>query len=225
MTADTTAMDVEARQSQRHDRCADPARLNTVPPRILIVDHHDSYTHNLLISLLDALATDDEAHSRARLSAELLVRTLVLPHTHPIWQDRQAVQRHLLPNFDALILGPGPGRADVEADFGASRMILNAILHGESTHHGDSSSSSMPTLGICLGHQGLAVACGAKIKRAKHLRHGLASRVDVTEHDGSTRWPGILQARGTDRQYMMTTYNSLVVDETSECECYEQRHA
>ncbi len=64
----------------------------------------------------------------------------------------------------------------------------------------------MPVLGICLGHQAIAAAYGARIIRAPRPVHGQTS---VIAHDGR----GVLA--GVPRRFRATRYHSLVVDERS----------
>lgn len=168
-------------------------------PRILIIDHDDSYTLNLLISL--HLAT-------GLTSTDLSTRVLVLRHTHPLLSSRERICNVLLPNFDAIILSPGPGRPDHKGDFDASSLLLNTFRQEE---------LAIPTLGICLGHQGIGMVFGAKIHRAKYLRHGLTSNIEVLPCDDVTKWPRLIDHSAGD--ILMTTYNSLVLDENCESFC------
>jgi para-aminobenzoate synthetase len=182
-------------------------------PRLLIIDHHDSYTHNLLISLLDAVAGPDDndyknVDRRKKMSAELVARTLILSHSDPLWQDEEAARKHLLPYFDAVLLSPGPGRPDVEQDFGASNRYLRRMIGTQDE------TGILPTLGVCLGHQGIALAAGGALRPAKYLRHGLTSSLLVTSNDDGVRWPAIVN-RCNVVPPSVTTYNSLVVDEST----------
>ncbi|RTZ69616.1 MAG: hypothetical protein DSZ30_02265, partial [Aquificaceae bacterium] len=59
-------------------------------------------------------------------------------------------------------------------------------------------------LGVCLGHQSIGVAFGAKIRRAKTLKHGKSS--DITHTD-----EGIL--KGLPNPFSAIRYHSLVIDE------------
>ncbi len=64
----------------------------------------------------------------------------------------------------------------------------------------------VPILGVCLGHQSIGQAFGAKIVRAGRLMHGKTDRIF---HDGS----GLLA--GLDNPFTATRYHSLVVQPES----------
>ena len=61
----------------------------------------------------------------------------------------------------------------------------------------------MPVLGVCLGHQAIAVAYGAVVDRAPELLHGKTSLV---EHEGA----GVLA--GLPDPFTATRYHSLAVE-------------
>jgi anthranilate synthase/aminodeoxychorismate synthase-like glutamine amidotransferase len=66
--------------------------------------------------------------------------------------------------------------------------------------------SSIPTLGVCLGHQAIGEAYGGKVVRAKNLMHGKTSRV---AHDGK----GIFE--GVPSPLEVMRYHSLVIETSS----------
>jgi anthranilate synthase component 2/para-aminobenzoate synthetase component 2 len=72
-----------------------------------------------------------------------------------------------------LVVSPGPGRPE---HAGATLAILEALLAGT------------PTLGVCLGHQALAIVLGGRVVRAPKVAHGRSSPV---YHDGKTLYAGI----------------------------------
>jgi anthranilate synthase component 2 len=92
---------------------------------------------------------------------------------------------------DKIIISPGPGTPADPRFFGVCTEVLRKV------------SSETPTLGVCLGHQGIVHSFGGKIVRAKRLRHGKTSPI---KHDGK----GIF--RGLQNPFEATRYHSLVAD-------------
>jgi para-aminobenzoate synthetase component II len=60
----------------------------------------------------------------------------------------------------------------------------------------------LPLLGVCLGHQSLAVAFGGEIVRAERLMHGKTSKI---QHDGKTIFQHLPDP------FEATRYHSLIV--------------
>jgi len=92
---------------------------------------------------------------------------------------------------DGLVLSPGP----CAPEQAGCLLSLVRELHGE-----------LPILGVCLGHQAIAQALGARIIRATEPVHGRTSRVF---HEGSGVFAGL------PNPIIATRYHSLVVDEGS----------
>jgi len=92
-------------------------------------------------------------------------------------------------NPNRIIISPGPGRPEDRKYFGVSLSILKKI------------SPHTPTLGVCLGHQGIAYAYGGSIVPARRLMHGKTSLIDH-ENDGLFR--------GVENPLRATRYHSLV---------------
>ena len=67
-------------------------------------------------------------------------------------------------------------------------------------------SASIPTLGVCLGHQAIAAAFGGRVVRADAPRHGKSSPV---EHDGTGLFEGL------DAPFEAGRYHSLVAERGS----------
>ncbi len=63
-------------------------------------------------------------------------------------------------------------------------------------------AASVPILGVCLGHQAIAQACGGRIVHAARVMHGKTS---IIYHDGRGVFAGLPQA------FTATRYHSLVV--------------
>ena len=72
-----------------------------------------------------------------------------------------------------VVVSPGPGRPE---DAGISVPLIAAA------------AGRVPVLGVCLGHQALAVALGGRVGPAVALMHGKSSRV---YHDGRGLYEGL----------------------------------
>jgi anthranilate synthase component 2 len=92
---------------------------------------------------------------------------------------------------DRIIISPGPGNPEDEHYFGVCQSILKSL------------SKEVPTLGVCLGHQGIGATFGGKVVRASRLMHGKTSKID---HDGR----GVL--KGMPVPFEATRYHSLAID-------------
>ena len=91
---------------------------------------------------------------------------------------------------DRIVISPGPGDPSDSRDFGVCGEVLRGI------------SREVPTLGVCLGNQGIGHVFGGKICRAGRVVHGKTSRI---VHDGM----GVLE--GVSSPLQGTRYHSLVV--------------
>lgn len=96
-------------------------------------------------------------------------------------------------DFTHLIISPGPCTPN------ESGICLDAIK---------CFAGKKPILGVCLGHQAIAQVFGATIKRAKHIRHGKTSTLQVTQTNSR------LFAKCAVR-FEVTRYHSLLVDEST----------
>ena len=92
--------------------------------------------------------------------------------------------------YDGVLLSPGPGTPE---DAGVSVELVGAC-----------EDAGVPLLGVCLGHQAIAVAHGATVSRAPELLHGKTSEV---EHSHA----GVLH--GLPSPFTATRYHSLAVEE------------
>ena len=86
----------------------------------------------------------------------------------------------------AILISPGPGDPDQS---GVCLEVLQEL------------SPTIPTLGVCLGHQSIAQVYGGKVVRAKELMHGKTSPV---HHSGQ----GVFE--GLPNPLTATRYHSLI---------------
>ncbi len=100
-------------------------------------------------------------------------------------------------NPSGIIISPGPGRPE------SAGITLEVIKHF---------SGHIPILGVCLGHQAIAVAFGGKVVSAKRLMHGKTSLIHA---DGKTLYQGIR------KPFQAMRYHSLSVSRDDLPECFE----
>ncbi|WP_051386429.1 aminodeoxychorismate synthase component I [Actinokineospora inagensis] len=93
-----------------------------------------------------------------------------------------------LGEFDNVVVSPGPGHAGRERDFGGCTRLL--------------AETELAVLGVCLGHQGIAVLAGGVVDLAPRARHGYVSQV---QHDGKDLFRGLPQG------FDVVRYHSLAV--------------
>jgi len=89
-----------------------------------------------------------------------------------------------------IVLSPGPGHPSAS---GLSLELPAAV-------------PDLPLLGVCLGHQALALAYGARVSRSPRPTHGQPVKL---EHDGSPLFAGVPP------RFEAALYHSLVVETDS----------
>ncbi|MGE5637348.1 MAG: anthranilate synthase component II [Chloroflexota bacterium] len=112
--------------------------------------------------------------------------------------DRITLEQARAYQPDRIILSPGPGTAEDARYFGVCKEILQNL------------SCNIPTLGVCLGHQGIISTFGGKVVNAKRLMHGKTSRI---KHDAK----GIF--KDVRNPFTATRYHSLVGEQASIPSC------
>jgi anthranilate synthase/aminodeoxychorismate synthase-like glutamine amidotransferase len=134
--------------------------------RVLFVDNFDSFTYNVVHLLA----------SQGAAPAVML-------------NDDSVLQPALLDDYDALVVGPGPGKPHDAPQMMA--VLREAIDRG------------MPVLGVCLGLQAIGETLGASVVHAPSQMHGKTSRV---EHNAGGLFEGLPSP------LTVTRYHSLCVD-------------
>ena len=100
--------------------------------------------------------------------------------------------------FDKIILSPGPG---IPSEAG---LLLDVIR----TYAG-----RIPMLGVCLGHQAIGEAFGAKLENLSDVFHGVATPCHIVAADPVFE--------GLDRDITIGRYHSWVVSKEALPECLE----
>ncbi len=98
----------------------------------------------------------------------------------------------------AIVVSPGPGNPK------ESGISVEVIRY--------SGRQRIPLLGVCLGHQAIAVAFGGRVSRAKRIMHGKTSYI---YHDEKFIYKDI------SNPFKATRYHSLLVERNSLPDCLE----
>jgi anthranilate synthase/aminodeoxychorismate synthase-like glutamine amidotransferase len=96
---------------------------------------------------------------------------------------------------DKIILSPGPGRPE---DAGVMLELIR--------------KATVPVLGVCLGHQAIALAYGGEVVPAKRLMHGKTCRI---RHDGKGVFKGIKQGAEVMRYHSLVARPSAALEATA----------
>jgi anthranilate synthase/aminodeoxychorismate synthase-like glutamine amidotransferase len=136
----------------------------------------------LLVDNYDSF-TYNLAHLFGELGAEVVVR-----RNDAVDADEA---EQLAPSH--LVVSPGPGRP---VDAGTSLEIVRRL------------GPSVPTLGVCLGHQVVVEAFGGEVGQAKRLVHGKPSEI---EHDGRGLFEGLPE------RFEAGRYHSLAATTVPDC--------
>jgi para-aminobenzoate synthetase len=135
----------------------------------LLIDNYDSFTYNLFQLLSEANGEEP----------------VIVRNDEMSWDELVAGR-----DFDNIVISPGPGNPEREADFG---VCAEAIRR-----------ATVPLLGVCLGHQGLCAAYGAKVVHAPEAMHG---RLSAVVHEDGGLFAGL------PREFQVVRYHSLCVED------------
>ena len=150
---------------------------------LIIIDNYDSFTYNIVQTLATAP-----------------------PSAPPGWQvpemwvfrnDAITVDKLAALRPDRLLISPGPC---TPAEAGISVAAIRRF------------AGEIPILGVCLGHQSLAQAFGARVVRARQVMHGKTSLI---RHRGEGVFKGLKDP------LRVTRYHSLIVERETLPDCFE----
>ena len=111
------------------------------------------------------------------------------PDINVIKNDAYTVEEIAAMRPEKIILSPGPGRPE---DAGVTLEAAKVL------------GKTIPTLGVCLGHQAICAALGATVTYAKQLMHGKQSIATVDNESPIFR--------GLPGQIPVARYHSLAAD-------------
>ncbi len=112
-----------------------------------------------------------------------------------VWRNDKVTLNEILEYKPThAIISPGPGTPEDPAYFGVSGSVISTL------------GRTVPVLGVCLGHQGIAVAFGGRVVPAPCVMHGKTSDV---AHEGTGLFEGLPSPMRVMR------YHSLMIDSSS----------
>lgn len=122
----------------------------------------------------------------------------IRPDIKVVRNDAMTVEEVFQMKPSHIILSPGPG---YPKDAGICEELVKKA------------DGKIPILGVCLGHQGICEAFGAKITHARHLMHGKQSHIRI--HNENRIFKGLNPEEDVAR------YHSLVAAPESIPACLE----
>ncbi len=103
-----------------------------------------------------------------------------------------------LEQFDRIVLSPGPG---IPSEAGLMPQVIKSY------------AGRKPILGICLGHQAIGEAFGARLLNIGNVVHGVATPAHITVQD--------YLFKGLPKDIEVGRYHSWVVDDKELPQCLE----
>ncbi|EZQ06844.1 MULTISPECIES: aminodeoxychorismate/anthranilate synthase component II [Acidianus] len=97
-------------------------------------------------------------------------------------------------NPDRVVISPGPGTPEKKEDIGIGIDVIKVL------------GKRIPILGICLGHQMIGYAFGARIRRARVVFHGKLSNIILSNSTSNLYY-------SLPSEFRATRYHSLVIDD------------
>ena len=117
--------------------------------------------------------------------------------------------------FDKIILSPGPG---IPEEAGILLPLIKTYLHEK------------PMLGVCLGHQAIAEACGARLVNLSKVFHGVATDILLKPEPGflfeaipPAFRAGRYHSWAVERDTLPDIFNITATDESGEIMAFQHR--
>ncbi|MGI5457253.1 aminodeoxychorismate synthase component I [Streptomyces sp. CA-249302] len=154
--------------------------------KTLLIDNYDSYTYNLFQLIAEVNGQEPVVVVNDAVVGGVKVGGAIADGA----DGRIPDLGEYLSEFDNVVVSPGPGHPAEQRDFGISAAVL--------------AEATIPVLGVCLGHQGIALAEGARVASAPEPRHGHLTTVRHDERD---------LFRGLPQGFAAVRYHSLAVHE------------
>lgn len=149
---------------------------------ILIIDNYDSFTYNLYQRIGEIIK---ESGKKVKIQV--------------IRNDELEIDEIKNLNPEKIIISPGPGNPTNKRDFGICSEVIQKF------------HKKIPILGICLGHQGIFVEFGGKLKYSTPV-HG---KISMIKHNGSEIFKGVKNP------FRATRYHSIICDPKTIPDCIE----
>ncbi|KAJ9226182.1 hypothetical protein DTO027B5_5866 [Paecilomyces variotii] len=135
-------------------------------PRSCQQDAHTSYSHKILyIDAYDSFSYNVVAMLEEALEVRVTVMTI-----DSEWPNRD--MNGFLQQFDAVVLGPGPGNPATPGDVGIMKDLWTVT-----------EDNMVPVLGICLGFQSLCFHHGIPIEQLPYPLHGQVRYITPVDDD------------------------------------------
>lgn len=149
---------------------------------VFIIDNYDSFTYNLYQFIGEIL-------EKEKFDGRLEQFSITVKRNDEVTLEELRAARP-----DRLIISPGPGSPDDESYFGVCAAAITEL------------GKSIPTLGVCLGMQGIVHCFGGKVVKAPLPMHG---KVSPIQHNGE----GVF--RNIPDQLEVMRYHSLIAEAAS----------
>jgi anthranilate synthase component II len=121
----------------------------------------------------------------------------VLQEEVPVFRN-DCIALDELEQYENIVLSPGPG---LPADAGITMAVIDRFKEHKRI------------LGVCLGHQAIALAFGGSLENLQTVHHGVASPLRIVQHD--------YFLSGFENESAVGRYHSWVVNKTDLPECLE----